>query len=151
MQFTKQITVDTSADKVWEILGTNFNDISEWASPVISSHAIPDLPAGSGRICQIKGLGETYERIENYNDAGCEFTFTLESTKLPSFMRRIENTWHVEPHGDNQAWVSVTSDISLLPVFSQLLSGKIHKGLVKSADELLTELKYFAENGKAIA
>ena len=151
MQFAKQITINTSADKVWEILGTNFNEISEWASLVLESQAIPDLPTGSGRICQVKGLGETYEKLENFDNQNREFTFTLKSAKLPFFMRRIANTWHVEPQGDNQAQVSVSSDITLLPLFSQLLSGKIHKGLVKSADDLLAELKYFAENGTALA
>lgn len=151
MQFSKQTTINTSADKVWEILGTNFNNISEWASFVLDSQAIPDLPEGSGRICNVKGLGETYERLENFDVQNREFTFTFENEKLPFFMRRIANTWHVEPQGENQARVSVSSDVTLLPVFSQLLSGKIRKGLVESADELLNELKQYAETGVAVA
>ena len=150
MQFTKQTNVSVPADKVWEILGTNFNDISEWASFVLESQAIPDLPEGSGRICQVKGLGETVEKLEIYDDQEREFTFTMENDKLPFFMRRIANTWHVKPHGDNQAQVSVTANITILPVFAQLLASRLRQGLSKTADSLLSELKYFAENDRPL-
>ncbi len=149
MQFTQQVTVNASADQVWEVLGNQFNDVSKWASVVLDSKAIPDLPPGSGRICNVKGLGETYEKLENYDDQNREFTFTLESKKVPFFMRQIVNTWQVKPQGDNQAQVSMVGNITLMPVFSQLLSGRLKKNFLKQADGLLGELKDYVEQNVA--
>ena len=40
-------------------------------------------------------------------------------------MKRIENMWRVEPQGDNQSTVQLGVDVTLLPVFKQLLGGKL--------------------------
>lgn len=151
MEVTQQVTVNASADKVWKILGDDFNDVSQWANPVLDSHAIPDLPEGSGRVCQGKGAGEVVETIHHYDDQNRELAFFLEGKKIPFFMRKIDNTWSVKPKGANQSELQVHVDVTLMPVFKQLMSGMLSKQLTKQADGFLSELKYFTENGKAKA
>ncbi len=148
MQVTRQTTVNTSVDKVWQILGTDFNNVSEWAGTVLESNAIPDMPAGSGRLCNIKGLGKTVEKLTSFDDNQRKFSFTLENSKIPFFMKKIENTWSVTPKGNDQSVVQINADVNLMPVFSQLMGGRMGKRLGKGAEDLLGELKYFAENGK---
>ena len=148
MQFTKQVTINASADKVWEILGTQFNNISEWSSLVVTSNAIPNLPEGSGRICHVKGFGETVEKLTDFDNQRREFTFTLESAKTPFFLKNIANTWRVEPQGENRSVVTVSPDVNLMPVFSQLMGGMMRKQLEKTSDIILSELKHFAETGQ---
>jgi hypothetical protein len=92
MNFTKQVTINASADKVWEIIGTNFNDISEWSSFVITSEANPDVEPGAGRVCHVKGAGEVVENLFQFDDNQRELAFTLEGSKNPFFMQRIENS-----------------------------------------------------------
>ena len=148
MDIKRQTTVNVSAEKVWRILGTDFNNISEWASPVLESNAIPDMPAGSGRVCNVKGIGNTVEKLTSFDDDQRKFSFTFENPKIPFFVKKIENTWSVEPKGDNQALVQVNADVSLMPVFKQLLGGMMGKQLGKGAESLLSELKHYAENGE---
>ncbi len=148
MQVTRQTTVNISADKVWQILGTDFNNISEWAGIVLESNAIPDLPTGSGRICNVKGVGNTLEKLTSFDDDQHKFSFTFENSKIPFFVKKIENTWSVTPKGNDQSVVQVNADVNLMPVFSQLLDGMMGKQMGKGAEGLLGELKYFAENGK---
>ncbi len=148
MQVTRQTTVNTSVDKVWQILGTDFNNVSEWAGTVLESNAIPDMPAGSGRLCNIKGLGKTVEKLTSFDDDQRKFSFTFENSKIPFFVKKIENTWSVTPKGNDQSVVQVNADVNLMPVFSQLLDGMMGKQMGKGAEGLLGELKYFAENGK---
>ena len=147
MQVTKSTTVNTSADKVWKILGSDFNNISEWASPVLDSNAIPDMPEGSGRVCNVKGIGNTLEKLTSFDDDQRKFSFTFENSKIPFFVRKIENTWTVTPKGNDQALVQVNADVNLMPIFSQLLGGMMGKQLGKGAEDLLGELKHYAENG----
>ena len=148
MEFKRDTTVNVSADKVWNILGNGFNDISQWASPVLDSQALPGQPEGSGRVCQVKGAGEVVETIYHYDDVGRELSFILNGKKIPFFMRKIDNTWSVEPIGDDQSRLQVHAKITLMPVFSQLMSGLLSKAMSKQADGLLGELKYFAENDR---
>ena len=52
MEIERQVTINASAKKVWDIVGTKFSDIAEWASFVQESHDNPDLEPGEGRVCQ---------------------------------------------------------------------------------------------------
>ena len=151
MEFNRQVTINASADKVWKIVGTDFNNISEWASPVLESHAIPDLPPGSGRVCNVKGVGKVVEALYEYDDERRTLAFTLESEKNPFFFQKVENIWRIEPKGDNQSVAHFDVRIKLMPVFAQLLSWILKKRLGKRAESFVSELKYFAENGRAQA
>ena len=146
MEFTRKTTVNVSADKAWEIIGADFNEVSQWASAVITSEANPDLdPGEKGRICNVKGTGHVVENIYAYDDEERELAFTLEGQKIPFFMRKIDNKWSVKPLGPNQSEVQVTGNITLMPVFSQLMSGMLKKQMGKFADGLLDEFKFYAE------
>lgn len=48
--------------------------------------------------------------------------------------------------GDERSVLEVQFDVTVMPVFKQLMSGMISKGIVKRTDGLISELKYFAEN-----
>ena len=148
MQVSRQTSVNVTADKVWQILGTDFNNISEWAGIVLESNAIPEMPEGSGRICNVKGVGETLEKLTSFDDTQRKFSFTFENSKIPFFVRKIENTWSVTPKGNDQSVVQVDADVNLMPIFSQLLGGMMSKQMGKGAASILGELKHFAENGK---
>ncbi len=92
MEFSREITIDAPVEKVWKIIGTDFNEISEWASPVLDSHANPALADGEeGRICQAEGFGEIVETLYQYDDQGRALAFTLEADKNPFFMKKIES------------------------------------------------------------
>ena len=150
MELTRQTTINASADKVWKILGADFNNISEWASFVLESKADPDLPDGGGRVCQVAGFGATTESLYEFDDQRRKLGFTFVGKKNPFFMKEIKNGWQVEPKGEDQAVVHTDIQVKLMPVFKQLLSGPMSKMMGKRAEKILSELKYFSENGKAL-
>ncbi|KAA3642373.1 MAG: SRPBCC family protein [Chloroflexi bacterium] len=149
MELTKEIMVNAPADKVWKIVGADFNEISEWSSFVITSEQNPGLPDGGGRVCDVKGFGETVETLYEYDDEQRELAFTLEGGGTPFFMREVKNSWHIEPDGEDKSRVQIGVQAELMPVFKQLMTGRLTKVMEKRADVILGELKYFAENGEA--
>ena len=151
MEFTRQTTVTAAAEQVWKILGDDFNDISEWSSFVVESNANPDLAPGGGRVCNVDGFGKSVETITKFDDQQRKLAFTFEGEKIPFFVRNVENSWSVEPNGDNQSVVQVDVEVTMLPVFQQLMGGMMGKMMGKRAETILSDLKYFAENGKAKA
>ncbi len=149
MQVHRQIEIKASADKVWKIVGTDFNNISEWSSSVSESHAASDTSPHGGRVCQIKGGGELVETLRLFDDDQRELAFTLKSKSIPFFVQNLESKWSIEPKGDDESIVHINADIQLMPMFRQLISGRVGKIFMKQADELLGDLQYFVENGKA--
>ncbi|MEM7126802.1 MAG: SRPBCC family protein [Chloroflexota bacterium] len=149
MNVQRQVTVNAPADKVWNILGADFTNISEWASFVVESKPIPNMPEGSGRVCNVKGTGEVKETIHKYDEDNRELAFVLEGKKIPFFMQKIDNTWSVKPKGNDRSELQVNVDLTVMPVFKQLMSGMLRKQMSKTADSILGELKYFAENDRA--
>ena len=148
MEFTVKTSIDASADKLWGILGSDYSNIGSWTSQVLESHGPENVGPGEARVCQTAGFGDTLETLVRYDDDQREFAFTMESEKSPFFMREILNTWSVEPKGDGRSDVQVHVKVKLLPVFAQLLGGRMSKRMAKRGDSILEELKFYAENGE---
>ncbi len=147
MEVKSELTINAPADKVWKVIGTDFNDIAEWSSVVLTSEANPDVPVGHGRICEVQKLGKLVENITSYDEENREVKFTVEGN-TPFFVKRVQNTWRVQPQTDGTSLVHISADVKLLPVFN-LLSGGLSKVFQKRTDFIMSELRYFAENGKA--
>jgi hypothetical protein len=112
--------------KVWDVLSNGFLDISKWAGGVKSSKANPETPEGfngstyGGRVCDIEGVGNTDERIVNFDDDKMTLTYTIKAKKLPSFVNSLKNTWTVTMDTDNTSIVDV-----LIEAETKGLAGKI--------------------------
>ena len=149
MQFTVTTPINASATKVWDVVGNDFNDISEWASIVTTSRANSDLPQGQeGRICEVQGMGPTVETLQNYDDSNQELSFTLESNKMPFFVKKVLSTWSVKDLGNDQAEVSTTGDFTLSQPFAFLMGGMLKGRMSKQTKMIQEELKHFIETGQ---
>ena len=151
MQIRQQLTVNTSADNVWEILGPQYAYVSEWISAVHMSqrHDTSVAPANapcSGRVCETD-LGPFKETIIHYDERNRSLAYSAQGDKMPFFVKQLSNSWKVTPLGDNRARVDMCAEVSILSVFSLVMGPMMRLqigGILKNAVE---ELKYFAENG----
>ncbi len=106
-------SIAADADAVWKELDANFLGISAWAGGVKSSVANPATPGSfngstvGGRVCDIEGIGETDERITNFDPAARTMTYSVEAKGFPFFVDRLQNTWTVRPDGLDRALVDV--------------------------------------------
>ena len=146
MQFTVSTEIDASPDKVWAILGDDYSNIFKWTSQVESSHGPEQVGVGDARVCVTPSFGDTTETVVSYDAAGREFAFELKGEKQPFFIRDIVNTWSVESDGNGNSITTINANIDLLPVFEQLMAGRMEKRLRNQGDILLEELKYYAEH-----
>ena len=145
MKFQIQQTINAPADHVWEIVGTNFNDISQWASPVLTSKANPELGSDEmGRVCELAGGRQLVETINHYDDDNRQFRFTIGNESTPFFIKGVENTWSVKPNGANQSTVQINADIELMSFFN-LFSAPLKSGFRKGGERILQDLKAYAE------
>lgn len=151
MKIKQQLTVNTSADKVWDILGPRFEHVADWVSAVHSSQGrnsgvIPLNAPSSGRVCETD-LGPFKEAILRYDERNRIISYSAQGDKMPFFVKQLANTWTVTPLSDSKSRVDMCAEISLLPVFNLVMGPMMRMqmgGILKNAIE---ELKYFAEKG----
>ena len=105
MQIKQQITIDTPADKVWEILGNNFDRVADWASGVYVSQAntsdrvIPNATY-SGRVWETV-IGRFDETITRYDEREKIVSYTAQGDKMPFFVKGLSNSWMVQSLGNS--------------------------------------------------
>ncbi len=148
MEVIRKLHVNAPANQLWTILAEEYDRVGEWTSEIVQSSSNPDLPEGEGRVCSTPGFGDVKETITKFDDQGREFSYAAEIATFPFFVKDVGNTWRVEAKGNNHSIVHMHMQARLLPVFAQLMGPVMKRQMSKSADILLEELKYFAENGR---
>ncbi|MEO0836424.1 MAG: SRPBCC family protein [Cyanobacteria bacterium J06642_3] len=151
MKLTKQFTVNASADRLWEIMGIQFADISNWASGVYASkgHYNGDkLPGASysGRVCETS-IGILKEQILIYDEKSRTVSYDAKGKKMPFFVKHMANTWTFTPLSGGKCQAEMNLEVSLLRGFNLIMGPlmKIRMGGV--LNQAIEELSYFAENG----
>ena len=143
--------INTSAEKVWDILGTNFLTISEWGGGILSSVRNPNVPVNfegapaGGRVCDVKGLGKINETILHFSNDKREITWSAESPKIPGFVKGLQNAFYIEDLGGNKCKVTSNLTAKLKGIGGLLLKGKMEKDFEKTIGFFLDDLKIYAE------
>ena len=89
MNVQTSTTIDASAETLWAILATDYNNIGDWTTAVLHSEQDPDLPEGEGRIIQVPRLGEVREPIRHLDAERRTFTFEVIADGFPFFVKSL--------------------------------------------------------------
>lgn len=125
-------------DEVWALLA-DFGAISRWAPNVDHSCNLTEQPDGVGAIRRIQSGGATVvETVETWDPP---HTMSYAITGLPPVIRRLTNTWQLEPAGANLTTVRITTEIDTGPRPPQQLVAKaIGRRLGAVSDQMLDGL-----------
>ncbi len=151
MKISKTININAPTDRVWDILGPNYVNAGDWASSVYASDARPGTPKVAeapvaGRVCQTS-LGPFTETIEAYDANRRHVAYSATGDKMPGFVKRLVNSWTVQPNGSaSKVQMELSADIAfplniLMGPMMKLQFGKVLR-------EATEELKHYAETGK---
>lgn len=149
MNFSKDITINASADKVWDILGHKFADVGQWSRSISQSvinHEAPKVnnsPVG-GRLCETS-IGKISEEFTAYDEE--KMTFSFKGVITSKVFSNVISTNAVTAIDENTSKVTVTPNVDL-KTFGILMYPLIKMQLSKLINEVLIDLKYFAENDK---
>lgn len=151
MQIKKQFTVNASADRLWEIMGLQFDRVSDWASSIHDSQGrnsgiVPQGAPCSGRVCETS-MGSFQEKILKYDERKKMISYDAKGDKMPFFVKHLENNWTFTPLAGGQCKVEMRMEMSLLPVFNLLMKPMMRMQMGGVIDQVIEELTYFAENG----
>jgi len=152
LRIKKSFEIDAPASRVWEILGERFTEISAWTSGITHSEPRngPGLVGDAehfGRVCQTD-LGEVKEKILEFDRKRRILAYAAQPSKLPSFVRDLQNRWVIGEAGPERARVEMDLSATLTGVMGALMGPMIKLkmgGVIKTAIE---ELCYYAERGE---
>jgi mxaD protein len=102
---SKSITVDASADKVWNAV-KDFNALNSWHPAVATDEIVEgkNNTAGAVRLLTLKGGGTIKEKLVSYEPAGRTFKYTIIEGVLP--VSGYKSTFAVKPIGKNKSSVT---------------------------------------------
>lgn len=99
------LNLGVSADKVWDLIG-GFNALPDW-HPAVEKSEIEGEGKGSVRTLHLVGGGEIRERLEQIDDEGKLYSYSILSSPLP--VANYNSTIRLE-EGDSGCKVTWESD-----------------------------------------
>ncbi len=149
MKFSKDITINAPAKKVWDILGHKFADVGQWSRLVSQSAVNNDAskvnnsPVG-GRLCETS-IGKISEEFTAYDEEG--MTFSFKGVITSKVFSNVISTNAVTAIDENNSRVTVTPNIDL-KVIGMIMYPLIKMNLSKILKQVLIDLLFFSENVK---
>jgi len=125
MELHIETEINAPAEKVWEILAHQFDDIADWSKTVRESRAIDsdEMPVGftpasnapfPGRET-VTAVATLQEIIIDYSEENKELTFA--GAGLPSFFVHAKDRQRVIPQSPDKCLLTFDVDIKLRGVF----------------------------------
>jgi len=150
----ESIEINTSAQKVWEIIGPNFLNIADWGRGVNKSWKNDSMPTtfegapAGGRFCDLGKFGKADEQISHYDQVEKEITWSAKIDKMPSFLVGLQNALKVEEIDENSCRASTNIQANLTGLRGLLLGGPLKSNFTKLLKGFLKDWKTYAETGK---
>ena len=149
MDIIKKITIDKPVEEVWEVLGNQFGQISNWASIISESKVYGESKLNGVNYSiretnTIKGI--TKQEITSFEPKKHSLSYKSISG-TPPIIKEVRAHWTLAKNDSNTTSLVMdfTADMKGLGF---ILAPIVKKKLGKIGDDLLEELKYYVENGK---
>ena len=148
MEFKKNLNINATADRVWEVVAHDFDGVGMWSSGVASSGpnidaTVPDGATVGGRICATPGFGDLKETFTEYSEENKQFTFVVSG--MPSFITLAQNTVQVQATGLESASVSLHIEMET-NTLGRVMGPMFAIKLKTTLNTFLDELKVYIEN-----
>jgi hypothetical protein len=157
VEMRAQITVAVPAGQAWALVGEQFGQIADWASPITES--VLDRPVGEGavRTCHVRGFGPVRpgvirERLLSYDPDTRSLSY--EAQGLPRYMNRAVNRWSVRSADEGTCAISVHATVSTHPLLRPLgpaLRWRLRRSSAGVLDELVHRLQTGSPHPRKIA
>jgi len=109
IHFEREVILEVPATKAWEILGSNYERIGDWAT-VIPESAPRTSNTGEleGRTCS-SSYGDVKEMITSWDEE--KMTYSYQADGLPAMFKKGGNVWKVTTISPNRSKVNMVLDM----------------------------------------
>lgn len=154
LDIKESIEIDTPAAKAWGIIGPNFVNIADWGRGISKSWKNDDVPSSiqgapaGGRFCDLGKFGIADEKIVHYDEQRREISWSASISKMPGFVKNLQNELKVEEINDNTCRVSTNITADLKGIGGFLMGGMMKKNMTKLLKGFVKDWKAYAETGE---
>lgn len=152
-QSKKEISINTSAVKLWEIIGPGFAEYYQWATIVDHSMGKGDAEINGAphdeRVCTVNGQGENKvtEKLFKYSDA--DMSLAYEATDgMHEMMNKATNEMTVVHLSDTISKIVVNMEWLVNGPLPEEMKQMMEGNLNMIVDTFLNDIKVFAETGE---
>lgn len=150
--FKKQITINASKQKVWDIV-SNLGDIYKFHPGVSKSYYTTEEAEGVGaaRICELLPAGKILETVKSWED-GSGFVLQIDPIEKAPPVKDFTGHFQLKEINLNSTNVSLTVSYEMkLGLVGDILNKVMIKSkLEKGIDALLAGLKVYIEKGMEV-
>ena len=150
----ESMEVNTASSKAWNIIGPNFVNIGVWGRGVSKSWVNEDIPnsiegaPAGGRVCDVAKFGLAKEKIIHYNEQNKEISWSAVISKMPGFVKNLQNELKVESISDKTCRVSTHITADLTGIGGFFMGGMLKKNMSKLVKGFVKDWKIYAETGE---
>lgn len=149
--------INSPIERVWEVVGDDFANVGDWATPVPSSrprtdtNALPDAPV-AGRVCDVNGPGvsSVAESLIRFDPENHTLTYRVDSG-MPGFVSRLENNWTLTEVTTNRTRVSVRMVLEGTGLRGRLALPFLRLFIKRTLRQSRRDLTHFLEHGEPSA
>ena len=156
MRIAKSIEIEAPAERVWRIIGEEFDRVGEWATPVPHSAAAARQPINAdapvaGRTCEtsVAGFPSLNETLTAYDDAQRTLAFEIVEG-MPGFVSEARNEWRIDELGPNRTQVTLDGRIETRGV-GRIMAPIMRFQLNRAIDQTVEDLQVYAATGEVSA
>jgi hypothetical protein len=146
VRVTKQVDIEASADRVWQVIGTQFYDVGAWTTSVPQSRQAPGNESRQCTVAGAPGVTHLTERLVGFDDATRSLRYEVDEG-MPRFIALARNSWHIEPLGSARSRVTSTAEMTLRGGWV-LLTPLMRLWVERLERTVMNELKHYVEHGE---
>lgn len=151
MHIQTKITLSTSVQKAWEVIGLKFGHVAEWTATLESSSLEGDMGIGAVRVCKTRGIGifpsaTIKEVMTEFDPEQYRFAYKVTSG-LPGMFKSAQNTFTIVPI-DNKSCVVKSIAVIELTKWLRPIEWFFALLLKQDLKKVFDEMKFYIENNK---
>lgn len=149
----RNITINVSAEKLWEMIGPGFVEVYKWSSNVdhAEGSGTPQFDGAvcSDRVCNVnvKGFDKISEKLIKYDEASMNLAYVVQDG-MPGFITKAMNDWTVVPIDANHCKLVMNAQFRSKGLMGAMMNGMMKKKMVSTLDMVLNDAKVYAETGQ---
>ena len=152
----REMTINVSADELWEMVGPGFVEVYKWSSSVDHAEG-QGISSFEGAVCDerfcdvnVKGFSKISEKLTAYDASKMNLAYTVQQG-MPGFVSHAENNWTVIPLGANRSKLVMKGKFEVKGLMGLLMRSTMEKKMFETLETVLNDAKVYAETGKVSA
>ncbi len=149
----KEISINVSADQLWEMVGPGFVEVYKWSSNVDFAQG-SGTPEFDGAVCSdrecnvnVKGFDKISEKLIKYNAKDKVLAYCVVGG-MPGFVERAVNEWTVVADGPRRSRLQMSAQFRSKGLVSILMNPLMKKNMSSTLETVLNDAKIYAETGQ---